>query len=92
MEKRELMLLLIQGYAACEDSDIHDRMYRWTRETFGRMEALAKAGAEPENPLFATAMLYTVASCMDLSARAEGEAWAGRLLASRAGPWKVPDI
>ncbi|MBQ1080626.1 TetR/AcrR family transcriptional regulator [Nocardiopsis sp. B62] len=92
MEERELMLLLIQGYAASGDSDIHDRMYRWTRETFERMEALSKAGAEPESPLFATAMLYTVASCMDLSTRAEGEAWAGRLLASKAGAFEAPDV
>ncbi|PWV55358.1 TetR/AcrR family transcriptional regulator [Nocardiopsis sp. L17-MgMaSL7] len=86
MEKRELMLLLIQGYAACEDSEIQDRMYRWTRETFEHMEALSKADAGPDNPRFATALLYTVASCMDLSARTEGEAWAGRLLASNADP------
>ena len=86
MEERELMLLLIQGYAACEDPDIHALMYGWTRETFERMEALSKSGADPSSRFFATAMLYMVASCMDLSARVEGEAWAGRLLASRPDP------
>jgi hypothetical protein len=45
-----------------------------------------KMGADPAHRFFATAMLYMVASCMDLSDRAEDEAWARRLLASRAGP------
>ena len=86
MEERELMLLLIQGYAACEDPDIHDLMYRWTREAFGRMEALSRTGADSSPRPFATAMLYMVASCMDLTARVEGEAWVGRLLAATADP------
>lgn len=86
MGECDLMLLLIQGYAACEDPDVHDLMYRWTREAFGRMEALSRVGGDPAHRFFATAMLYMVASCMDLSAHADGEAWAGRLLASRAGP------
>jgi TetR/AcrR family transcriptional regulator len=92
MRERELMLLLAQGYAACEDPDIRDLMYRWTRRTFEGMEALPGADADPAHRFFATAMLYMVASCMDLPGGAEGQAWAGRLLAPKAVPWRDPDF
>ncbi|MBR8745244.1 TetR/AcrR family transcriptional regulator [Nocardiopsis sp. MG754419] len=90
MEERELMLLLVQGYAASADPDVHDLMCRWTRETFGGVEDLSRVGADPTHRFFATAMVYMVASCLDLSTRVEDEAWVGRLLASRVGPsWNL---
>jgi TetR/AcrR family transcriptional regulator len=82
MERRELMLILLQGYAACEDPDIRDLMHRWTREVFERMEALPGVGTDPAHDFFAAGMLYMVAASMDLPARAEHDAWADRFLAS----------
>lgn len=84
--KRELMLILIQGYAASEDPDIRDLMRGWTRGFFERMESVSRVEAGPVHQFFATGMLYMVASCMDLPARAEGDAWASRFLTSGSRP------
>ena len=82
MENREVMLILLQGYAACEDPDIRDLMHGWTRDGVERAEALPGVGADLAHDFFAAGMLYLVAASMDLPARAEGDAWAERFLAS----------
>lgn len=82
MENRDLMLILLQGYAACEDPDIRDVMHRWTRETFERVEALPAVTTDAAHDFLASGMLYMVAASMGLPARAEGDAWADRFLSS----------
>lgn len=84
MERRELMLILLQGYAACEDPDIRDLMHRWTQDVFERMEALSEVGTDPAHFFFAEGMLYMVATSMDLPARAASDEWAKRFLDSGA--------
>ncbi|WP_227998959.1 TetR/AcrR family transcriptional regulator [Nocardia australiensis] len=82
MENRELMLMLLQGYAACEDPSIRDLMHRSTRDIFEQMEAMPEVGTDRAHDFFAAGMLYMVAASMDLPARAEHDAWADRFLAS----------
>ncbi|MGI5121096.1 TetR/AcrR family transcriptional regulator [Marinactinospora thermotolerans] len=82
MERRELMLILLQGYAACEDPDIRDLMHRWTQDVFERLEVLPEVGTDPAHDFFAAGMLYMVAASMDLPARAEHDEWAKRFLDS----------
>src|SRR5690606_17118604 len=65
MERRELMLILLQGYAASEDAAIRDVMHRWTREVFERMEAIPNVGTDKAHDFFAAGMLYMVAASMD---------------------------
>lgn len=84
MEDRELMLILLQGYATCEDPDIRDLMQGWTQDVFERMEALKGVGTDRSHDFFAAGMLYLVAASMDLPARVEYDEWAGRFLDSGA--------
>lgn len=82
MERRELMLILLQGYAASEDDEIREVMHRWTREVFERMEALPGVGADNAHDFFAAGMLYMAAASMDLPAKAQHDDWARRFLES----------
>ncbi|MCP2281250.1 transcriptional regulator, TetR family [Promicromonospora umidemergens] len=86
MDDRELMLILLQGFAASEDPAIRELMHRWTKEVFERMEALPGVGTDRAHDFFAAGMLYMVATAMDLPARAEHDAWADQFLASGSGP------
>ncbi|APU15875.1 MULTISPECIES: TetR/AcrR family transcriptional regulator [Actinoalloteichus] len=84
MERREIMLILLQGYAACEDPDIRDVMQGWTQDAFERMEVLPQVGTDTAHSFLAEGMLYMVAASMDLSVRAETDEWAERFLDSGA--------
>ncbi|AOS64010.1 TetR/AcrR family transcriptional regulator [Actinoalloteichus hymeniacidonis] len=82
MENRELMLILTQGYAACNDPDIRDLMQEWTQDMFERMEALPGVGTDKAHDFFAAGMLYLVAASMNLPERAPQDPWAQRFLDS----------
>ncbi|MBQ1080630.1 TetR/AcrR family transcriptional regulator [Nocardiopsis sp. B62] len=82
MEHRELMLILLQGYAAGNDPEIRDLMQEWTQDVFERFEALPGVGTNLAHDFFAAGMLYMVAASMNLPSRAEKDAWADRFLAS----------
>jgi len=82
MGNREVMLILLQGYAACEDPDIRDLMHRWTQDVFERAEALPGVDSDLAHDFFAAGMLYLVAASMDLPGRAGDDPWAERFLAS----------
>ncbi|MFC4562146.1 TetR/AcrR family transcriptional regulator [Nocardiopsis mangrovi] len=68
MEQRELMLMLLQGYASCEDPDIRDMMHGWTKKTVDRFAALPGAGADVAHDFFAAGMLFMVGAALDLPA------------------------
>ena len=80
MERREVMLILLQGYAAANDPDIRDVMHEWTRDVFERFEALPKVDTDQAHEFFAEGMLYMVATSMGLPDRAETDEWADRFL------------
>lgn len=82
MGDRELMLILLQGFAASDDPAIRDLMQQWTQEVFERMESLPEVGTDRAHDFFAAGMLYMVATAMDLPGRTEHDAWADRFLAS----------
>lgn len=82
MENRDLMLILLQGYAACDDPDIRDEMEGWTRDVFERVEAIPGVGSDPAHDFFAAGMLYMVAASMGLPRLSEDSAWAERFLSS----------
>ncbi|HJE60803.1 MAG TPA: TetR/AcrR family transcriptional regulator [Nocardiopsis listeri] len=82
MERREVMLILLQGYAAANDPDIRDVMHRWTRDVFERFEALPKVDTDQAHEFFADGMLYMVAASIGLPGRAESDEWADRFLSS----------
>ncbi len=82
MERREIMFMLLQGYAASGDPAIRDIMDGWTRGVFERIEALPGVGEDVAHDFFAAGMLYMAAAALDLPARAGKDAWAARFLES----------
>lgn len=82
MQDRELMLMLLQGYAASSDAVIRDRMRAWTQATFESFEAMDGVTTDQAHDFFADGMLYMMAASMDLEATAAREPWARRFLNS----------
>lgn len=82
MERREIMFMLLQGYAASDNAAIRDLMEGWTRDVFERIGALPEVGDDISHDFFAAGTLYMVAAAIDLPARAESDSWARRFLDS----------
>lgn len=85
MDEREIMFMVLQGYAASDDDVVRGLMEEWTREVFERMEALPGVGTDDAHDFFAAGMLYMVAAALDLPGRASDDAWAARFLESGSG-------
>lgn len=84
MQEREIMFMLLQGYAASDDPRIRDLMHGWTREVHERVAALPGVGEDASHDFFAAGTFYMVATALDLPARAADDAWAARFLDSGA--------
>ncbi len=82
MARREVMLMMLQGYAASHDADIRDLMHRETKRVFEHVEAIPGAGTDKAHDFVANGMYYMVAVAMDLPARAADDPWADRFLSS----------
>src|SRR5699024_12224243 len=82
MARREIMFMLLQGYAASDDDAIRGLMQGWTRDVFERVAALPEVGDDISHDFFAAGTLYMVAAAMDLPARAGSDEWARRFLDS----------
>jgi AcrR family transcriptional regulator len=82
MIDRDIMFMLLQGYAASDDEVIRSLMHDWTREVFERMEAMPGVGADDAHDFFAAGMLYMVAAALGLPDRAATDVWAARFLES----------
>ncbi|MEO9338637.1 TetR/AcrR family transcriptional regulator [Mesorhizobium sp. SB112] len=82
MDDRELMLILLQGYAASADTKVRELMQGWTRDVFERMEALPSVGTDLAHDFFAAGMLYMIAASMDLPAQTNKVDWIKRFLES----------
>ena len=82
MERREVMFMVLQGYAASGDPAIRDIMHDWTRGVFERIAALPGVGEDIAHDFFAAGMLYMAAAALDLPARAGEDPWAARFLDS----------
>lgn len=78
---RELVLLLLQGYAASEDPEIRETMRRSTSEIFQQITAMPGISKEQARTFYADGMLLTIATAMKLSEIADDEEW-GRLFLS----------
>lgn len=82
MARREIMFMLLQGYAASDDDAIRGLMQGWTRDVFERVAALPEVGDDISHDFFAAGTLYMVAAAMDLPTRAGSDEWARRFLDS----------
>ncbi|NDK32775.1 TetR/AcrR family transcriptional regulator [Nesterenkonia haasae] len=86
MENRELMLILLQGFAASADPEISDLMRSWTGDVFERSEGLPGVTTDEAHFFFASGMLYLAAAAMDLPAHLDAEPWAERFMSSGGMP------
>lgn len=79
-QQSELMLMLLQSYAACDDVEVREVVRRRNAALFSIIEQTPNVNEEQARAFFARGMLLTVAAAMDLPAIASQEAWASRLL------------
>jgi AcrR family transcriptional regulator len=80
LANRELMLLLLQGYAACDDEEIREVMRRVSAETFMQVEGMPGVSTRDAVEFYARGMLLTVAAAMRLPEIAANEEWARKFL------------
>jgi AcrR family transcriptional regulator len=81
MGHRELMMMLLQGYASCNDPGIRDLMHRATHDIFERVAAMPGIEPTKAHRFVAEGTLRMVAAAMDLPARAADDPWVTRFLA-----------
>lgn len=82
MTERDLMFMILQGYAAADDDDIRCIMQEWTRDVYERLAGLPEVGDDRAHDFFAQGMLYMAAAALNLPARSDADAWAARFLNS----------
>jgi AcrR family transcriptional regulator len=81
---REMLLMQMQMYAACEDPEVRRAASRGYAELWQLVQRLSGAPEEELRAFFATGMLLNVAAAMDLPAIAGPARWAPAHLRSLA--------
>jgi AcrR family transcriptional regulator len=82
---REMLLLQLQGYAACDDPDVRATASDGYAELWRLVERLSGAPEEEVRAFFATGMLLNMAAAMDLPQIAGDPGWALEHLRAQAG-------
>jgi TetR/AcrR family transcriptional regulator len=77
---RELMLLMLQGYAASEDQEIRETMRRCSAEVFAQIQAMPGLSTEQARAFFAEGIWLAAAAALNLMEIATEETWAQTLL------------
>lgn len=80
LANRELMLLQLQGFAACDDPEIQAVMRQHNAQLFALIADMPGIDVEQARMFFAQGMLLTVAAAMNLFALADKEEWIGKFL------------
>jgi AcrR family transcriptional regulator len=83
---REMLLLQLQGYAACDDDDVRETASTGYASLWALVERLSGAPEEEVRAFFATGMLLNVAAAMELPQIAGDPGWALAHLRGHAGP------
>jgi AcrR family transcriptional regulator len=73
---REMLLLQLQGYAACDDDDVRATASDGYAELWQLVERLSGAPEDEVRAFFATGMLLNMAAAMDLPQIAGDPGWA----------------
>jgi AcrR family transcriptional regulator len=82
---REMLLLQLQGYAACDDDDVRACSSTGYASLWELVERLSGAPEDEVRAFFATGMLLNVAAAMELPQIAGDPGWALKHLRGRAG-------
>lgn len=80
LTRREALLLQMQAYAACSDSDVQRCVRNRYGELYRYVTRVSGAGGEKVQAFFAIGMLLNVAAAMDLPSVLNDEEWACTLL------------
>ena len=83
---REMLLLQLQGYAACDDDDVRETSSTGYASLWALVERLSGAPEDEVRAFFATGMLLNMAAAMDLPQIAGDPGWALAHLRGRAEP------
>jgi AcrR family transcriptional regulator len=84
---REMLLLQLQGYAACDDDEVRATSSGGYAELWELVERLSGAPEDDVRAFFATGMLLNMAAAMDLPQIAGDPGWAlAHLRAQAASP------
>jgi AcrR family transcriptional regulator len=82
LSDRSRLLGQLQAYAACDDARVRECVQKGWTELYGYVERESGAAPESVRDFFATGMLITVATAMDLFSA--DESWAQKLMPDRA--------
>src|SRR4051812_11959826 len=80
LSDRSLLLLQLQGYAACGDDEVRDVVRRRYAELYALARELSGADREELAQFFAVGMLLNVAAAMDLPDLLLNDTWLGDCL------------
>ena len=83
---REMLLLQLQGYAACDDDDVRAASSTGYAELWALVARLSGAPEDEVRAFFSTGMLLNVAAAMELPEIAGEPGWALAHLRGRAAP------
>ena len=83
---RDMLLLQLQGYAACDDDDVRATSSTGYAELWALVARLSGAPEDEVRAFFATGMLLNVAAAMELPQIAGDPGWALAHLRGRAEP------
>jgi AcrR family transcriptional regulator len=83
---REMLLLQLQGYAACDDDEVRETSSTGYADLWALVERLSGAPEEEVRAFFATGMLLNVAAAMELPQIAGEPGWALAHLRGRGEP------
>jgi AcrR family transcriptional regulator len=83
---REMLLLQLQGYAACDDDEVRETASTGYASLWALVERLSGAGEDEVRAFFATGMLLNVAAAMELPQIAGDPGWALAHLRGRGEP------
>jgi AcrR family transcriptional regulator len=75
-----VMLMFLQGYAACQDEDIRAVMHRVSREAFTQIEAIPGMDLEEARQFYSRGMFYMIAAAMRFPALQDEDDWVRKFM------------
>jgi AcrR family transcriptional regulator len=85
MSDRSLLLMQLQGYAACGDEEVREVVRRGYAHLYDLVRELSGADATELQAFFATGMLINVAAAMDLPQLFSDDTWMQNCLGEPVG-------
>lgn len=81
---RDLMSMLLQGYAACQDDEIRAAMHRVTKDIFTRLEKVPGISVDAAREFFARGLFLMIAGTLQHPERPDGDNWIKHFIGKEA--------